>query len=156
MYRKGGFNIHNKINMKVTSFEISKKLAEIGFNPEEDDSTGHCFWCRMPSSAVELFDYSGINNFTRGFEELCRAYDLETILDALPMEIENKYNPIENWQFDMTKEFIGYFYYYSCQSDVDKDTLFSTIKLHAEPLADTAARLLIKLHWAGLVKFKEE
>ena len=84
------------------------------------------------------------------------AYDLETILDALPMEIENKYNPIENWQFDMTKEFIGYFYYYSCQSDVDKDTLFSTIKLHAEPLADTAARLLIKLHWAGLVKFKEE
>lgn len=150
MYRKKGFNIHNKINMKVTSFEISKKLAEIGFNPEEDDSTGHCFWCRMPSSEVELFDYSGINNFTRGFEELCRAYDLETILDALPKEILI----LGSWfELSFKKDRIFYRIYHD---DGGVETALVRVKDQNESLADTAARLLIKLHEAGLVKFEEE
>lgn len=141
----------NRIDMKVTSFSISQKLAEIGF----DKKAGFldCYY----NTEGQLRNKHQEKYYEEENTDVdCFSYDLETILDALPKEIENKIHPIESWQLDMTKEFIGYSYYYSCQSDVDKETLFSTIKLHTESLADMAARLLIKLHETGLVKFKED
>jgi len=146
MYRKRGFNIHNKINMKVTSFEISKKLAKIGFKAESKFywviPTIHMFGEEKQTFEAEL-GY-GENN-----KNGLRAYDLETILDALPMGIDR-----DDKRYDLVIEQRVFFSY----SDDDGNELeeFSIMQKGEESLADTAASLLIQLHNAGLVKFKEE
>lgn len=136
--------------MKVTSFEISKKLAEIGFRADFD-------WCYGKNDQ----DKSGV--WSKSFEITCwggedisnyyPAYDLETLVDFLPLKIGGYgYFSIGARKDNPSMPFaIGY----NLECDEDYGILFCD-KIKKESLADAAARLLIHLYEANLVKFKEE
>ena len=126
---------------KATNYEISKKLAEIGFSRQ-------AFWVWISKNCCAPYqtDYDGF-----------RSYDLETLLDALPLTIE-----IENWgnwkyyniYFKMNKN--GFWYENLCNCDssacpVEKYHYMEIIE--NESLADTAGRLIILLKSKNLIKF---
>ena len=103
---------------KTTNYEISKKLEEIGFNKETN------FYYRKNDK--ELF----INtppNLKYPEEFFLKSYDLETLLDALP--------DIIGGCLMIYKE--GMYY---------QESMIEVAKLENESLADTAGRLIIKLH----------
>lgn len=114
--------------MTTTNFEISKKLAEIGFSRQ-------AFWVWTSKDCCCPFE-----THLDGF----RAYDLETLLDALPRFI----NPHE--ELSITKSCIGYF---EEESIVCLNTNAICEKQLNESLADTAGRLIIELYEKNLIKF---
>lgn len=147
--------------MKTTNFEISKKLKEIGFEAEFNfhyKATDH----------INLYD-SGYEDYK---ERNTPSYDLETLINALPDKITREYKSTEDGtikEFEerlvITKNEIYYkcydigteddaneywreYGYYAKFSEVVKDW-------EDESLADTAGRLLIKLHEAGIINFKK-
>jgi hypothetical protein len=126
--------------MKTTSYEISKKLAEAGF-----ESRANFFWCELGEDLVGIH-LSQLHVVPQSVKRIV-AYDLETILEALPesVKFDNKWA----W-FEMDKNFIIYKFI-----DEDKTCLFDFHKQENESLADTAARLLIKLESKGLINFKK-
>jgi len=104
---------------KTTNYEISKKLAEIGFSRQP-------FWVWTSKDCCYPYE-----THLDGF----RAYDLETLLDALP-EI-NKQLPLIC--------FSGISYLDPVNIGLSRNK--------NESLADNAGRLLILLHEKNLIKF---
>lgn len=136
--------------MKTTSFEISKKLAEIGFKAPEN-----FFWIQEGISFGKDFvpkrieDKNWVENCGVDFDELCPAYDLETILEALPNKINDKENCNE-YRLTLSHNHICY----RTKNEIwEKSIVYRNLE---ESLADMAARLLIELHSQGLVKFNQE
>ena len=133
--------------MKTTSYKISKKLAEIGFEGDAD--------YYYEKDKLEENDKWNITELQfEGTDNYYPAYDLETILDALPKERNlltdfNHYLKIVFENFEKReKAFIGYWDEEFYHSD------FLVEQEETESLADTAARLLILLHEKGIVDFK--
>ena len=127
--------------MKVTSFEISKKLAEAGFEAKPE-----FYWVKWNEGEPELIHRS---EPTPALIEKVAAYDLETILGALPNFIANK-NKSENClTIDVAFGEIHY------EGDSENDALFITTTKENETLADTAARLLLLLIEKGLLTFNK-
>jgi len=132
---------------KTTNYEISKKLAEIGFRAE----TGF-YWYEYDKGEEMRYiaDADGAGKY--------KAYDLETMLDALPSSIEykNEYNVILYYEFFLQNHKLGYYYErgeYRSDYNMD-DGIFEFSKLSLdESLADTAGRLIILLHEKNLIKF---
>jgi hypothetical protein len=137
---------------KVTSYEISKKLAEAGFNIPSDfliNQNG-----RILHNATKQF-IGKIPSFSKPSKEGCEylgnnyaSYDLETILDALPEELINKmalYKEYERATFFMKKEVIGYEF----DNDEGASPIISRSK--NESLADCAALLWLALKEKGLL-----
>lgn len=139
----------------TTSYEISKRLAEIGFKAETD-------FCWYKSNNVDgsldinlLYIGDDCDMDAKPMqpnleipsqqERATLCYDLETILEALPESLTNG-NEILN----LRKDQIGYFWHEQgeefCMTGVDKQD--------NESLADTAARLLIWLESKNLISFK--
>ena len=121
--------------MKTTSYEISKKLKEIGFEAET-----FFFWTKAPKLTKTDEDryVIALANKTDFFEEkqTFPAYHLETLLEALP-----KINKQE---------------YLLCSGGiVYLNDYISVGKEKNESLADTAGRLLIELFEAGIINFKK-
>lgn len=120
--------------MKTTSFEISKRLKEIGFCKNSDnyqfyyhDNELYCTDLNLESDTV-------------------LSYDLETIIEALPNKLLN-----ENYLLSARKNEVGYF-----QSDDEgEDCFYGLDREESESLADTAAKLLLILHEKGLINFTE-
>lgn len=112
--------------MKTTSYEISKKLAEAGFDGESE------VWKHDPE------------NFITG--QKYWSYDLETILEALPGMIEGEQYLV------LDKDSVGYFEY---ESIICSGIEAYCKKEENETLADTAARLLMLLVEKGLLTFKK-
>ena len=126
--------------MKVTSFEISKKLKELGV-----DLTTNIGW-----SDIDLPSYYGVPGMpAQGFvdistshseyilfccetgfkfEDGCKAYTLEDILEVLPVKFKLGWHVMPNEI-----------------SHANKKGLNCMPRKEDETLADTAARLLIKL-----------
>lgn len=136
--------------MKTTSYEISKKLAEIGFFAFYD----YFYW-----SASKYRDQDTLNldiNYDdskhREDKIIYPAYDLETILETLP---DNPYKGTYKTErkFFLEKEYIGYQFYEGISDQIECDKTFYCHKEKDESLVDTAARLLLKLVEAGIVKF---
>lgn len=119
--------------MKVTSFDISKKLAEIGFGKDHD------YYYKFGCDTGWVIEIGWASKECGDIP----AYDLETILNALPMGIDRN-----DKRYDLVIEQRVFFYY----SDDDGNELeeFSIMQEGDESLADTAARLLIKLYEVGL------
>ena len=116
---------------KTTNFEISKKLKEIGFNKETISY--------FRKADKELF----INtppNLKDPEEFFLKSYALETLLDALPEKTE-----IINSQLTNKREF--YLVY-----GLRGSKIYVKIKEN-ESFADTAGRMIIKLHEKNLIKF---
>lgn len=116
--------------MKTTSYEISKQLKEAGFEAE---------------SKVWRYDPKNL--------KYC-AYDLEAILSKLPKQHDflsrgvGKYE-LQIW-FNEGKAFIGYQAFY--QNFCGSDKLFVFEQDQNESLADTAARLWLKLKERNLIE----
>jgi len=122
--------------MKTTSYSISKKLAEIGFE------------CKNPEDRV--WRYSETLQKKWEFP----AYELETLLDTLPKKIGEEY--------DFTLRFTSYleaavFSYENWRGKV-LEISREEIEVESEKnesLADTAAKLLLKLHEQGIINFEK-
>ena len=118
-----------KINMKTTSYEISKKLKEAGFG--KSSAFAH-FKSKCGGGGI-FYVWEGIKG---GYEEEFFSYDLETILDALRQTRKRIMivGKSDNWGINFDYEFNKY-------------------SQENESLADTAGRLLLLLHEKNLIKF---
>jgi len=140
--------------MKTTSYEISKKLKEAGFEAE----TNFYWYCYDNGREMRhIADADG-----KGDVE---AYDLETLLDALPESIQYKKYKSSDWyylflrapsRFSETNKTLGY--YNECSEYMDnfrmgcEDGIFEVSKLSPnESLADTAGRMWLLLKEKGLI-----
>jgi len=115
--------------MKTTNYEISKKLAEIGFSRQ-------AFWVWTSKDCCCPYE----THFD-GF----RAYDLETLLDALPKKLK-KYGELG------TLFRSGFILGYNLQNFDDLSQLLQ-YQRQGESLADTAGLLIIWLYEENLIKF---
>jgi len=139
--------------MKTTSYKISKQLAEAGFK-----SWANFFWCELGEDLVKIH-FSQSHSVPQSVKIIV-AYDLETILEALPERLTNENIFISriNYYLKLSKEEIWYENECDCDSDAScpVNQRFELNRDKSESLADTAARLLILLHEKGLVNFNEE
>lgn len=111
--------------MKTTNYEISKQLVEAGFKAGTDTVI------HDPNHAITGARYA--------------SFCLETILAALPNFIENGNGTGNCLVVDVAFGEIHY------EGDSDNDAMFITTTEENESLADTAARLWLKLKKEGLV-----
>jgi len=121
--------------MKTTNYEISKQLAEAGFKAETQ-----FYWVKWNTGEPELVHEK---EQTPALIEKVGAYDLETILKALPKQHDFFSRGIGNYElriwYHENKVFIGY------QNFDGFDKLLTFEQEENESLADTAARLLLLL-----------
>ena len=112
---------------KTTSYEISKKLKEAGFEADAD-----YYWVEG-IICVNAYVFS---DYMTGGKKLCNSYDLETLLDALKQTRKRIMivGISDNWEINFDYEFNKY-------------------SQENESLADTAGRLLLLLHEKNLIKF---
>jgi len=133
--------------MKTTDYNTSVKLKELGFKAEH--STGHI----INEADEELIKKHGISIVS----EFYPAYDLETILDALPNYIYSSVIVSDyNFEKDIHNKFWLRIYNkdrisYENQNDV---IYFQEYFKENESLATTAGRLLVKLIEEGLIKLE--
>ena len=136
--------------MKTTSYEISKKLKEAGFEAETE------YYWHAINDKIELYHVA-----RAGLGDV-KAYDLETMLDALPESIQYKSSncyylclraPL---RFSETNKTLGY--YCECNEYMDnyrmgeEDGIFEFSKLSPnESLADTAGKMWLMLKEKGII-----
>ena len=131
--------------MKTTNYEISKKLKEIGFRTRSDFYYTYAYTTEDDRD-VFFVDYCRSEPIGKCYP----AYDLETILDALPDEKYDKEVASFSEVLELSKDYICY------DSELPKDRKFIIWREEKESLADTAARLLIKLVEKGMVNLKND
>jgi hypothetical protein len=136
--------------VKVTNYNLSKKLAEIGFKAETKN------WWMLSAFNEPTHRLKTYNCFEDYVGDNYRAYDFETIWNALPAEISNyeylsatKKNPLV-LILDKSNTHRPIYYTFS---DVGGCYFGGRIQ-DRDCLADTAARLLITLVEEGIIKFK--
>jgi len=128
--------------MKVTSYEISKKLEEIGLEAET-----MFYWVKdqYDKSDSDFYITVCLNPYGNAHAKIIKAYDLETILEMLPNDIDVWDGSIDG--LEINKDGIGYVVEFGSCGEDDYETSDSNYlqKEESENLATTAARLLIKL-----------
>lgn len=130
--------------IKTTNYEISKKLAEIGFRAQCSYFYFHSDNNDCEASSLEKYGFDKINECDIE-DKYYPAYDLETLLDALPKSIIGPDASSPEF-LTLTKEYISY------ESYSTLDCLQVDRKLN-ESLGDIAGRMLILLHENNLIKF---
>ena len=134
--------------MKTTSYKISKQLAEAGFS----EQVGFLDYYFNTDKGLRHRDQESYSENTRVD---CFSYDLETILEALPNRItnENIFIPRIQYYLKFSKEQIWYENECNCDSDEScpVEQRFEVSRIKDESLADTAAKLWLKLKKEGLV-----
>ena len=150
--------------MKTTSYEISKKLKEAGFEAETDynfikRNNQEVFLINIKElSGIEIMNEIGV---------FIESYDLETILDALPDSIIREYKSKNDSSVNKFKERLiiekneiryscddienaddanRYYQEYGYMQDI---SLFK--KFNDNSLADTAGRMWLLLKEKGMV-----
>lgn len=148
--------------MKVTSYLISQKLAEIGFNKPSNfmiKNDGKIIVAAQNKIIGKISSFSKPNKNGCDFlGDGYASYDLETLLNAIP-------DFLRILDTIAIKQFFLYFFLYHnsmgyCEhndefGEVRRNKKFNVIRKENESLADCAARLLIELHDQGLIKFGE-
>lgn len=116
--------------MKVTSYEISKALHKAGFKVETDFIWSTSFSDEQKPPAL-FYHHHSVSRLS----DSIAAYDLETILEALPTRLirENSRNPTTQ-EIVLKKNSIRY-----------GESSYLTKRSENESLADTAARLLLMI-----------
>jgi len=127
--------------MKVTSYKISKKLAEAWF-----EAGAQFYWVKWNEGEPELIHRAEL---TPALIEKVAAYDLETILDNISFVIQDLEKD-KNYWFAMNQQDLSYISF-----DGETNIDFYTPRQENESLADTAARLLLKLIEKGLLTFNK-
>lgn len=142
---------------RTTNYEISKKLKEIGFKADCSYFYFHSDNNDCEANSLEKYGFDKISQCDIE-DKYYPAYELETLLDALPSSIEykNEYNVILNYDFFLQNDKLGYYYEHGeYRNDYHMgDGIFEFSKLSLdESLADTAGRLIIELYEKNLIKF---
>ena len=120
---------------KTTNYEISKKLAEIGFKAEAEKC-----WAKIRHSVSSEFNLVNLDfAVPQNCDEWVLSYDLEILLNALPHNfmLEKKIKFL-----NMNQSEIGY---KTGSSDI-YDYQLLCHRMKEESLAETAGRLIIWLH----------
>ena len=142
--------------MKTTNLEISKKLKKIGF----EDSYIYAWYSDSEGlpwiQEIQHAKPTAVNKYREEVKLTftAPAYDLETILDALPARIEKNE---KMYDLLLRHNILGY-YATSLKLDYDNiqlDDYIFELYDHDKSLADTAGRLLIELFEAGIINFKK-
>jgi len=129
---------------KTTNYEISKKLAEIGFKA---GNWAEYVWAKDEDGDIGC-ETKGVIGLRWGkHEELCESYDLETLLDALPEKIKVGIDRTPQSKFYFDKISFGY------AKEPKIEFQFYCRIQESESLADTAGRLIILLESKNLIKF---
>lgn len=125
--------------MKTTSFEISQELSKIKFDAETE-----FYWVETGKGRKQL-DYVEfeVGCFQQDWK-YTKAFDLETILEALPEKIA--LYKIDH-HLNIYKDYLVY-------ERATGAGIYECNKQDNESLADMAARLLILLESKNLIKFK--
>ena len=121
--------------MKTTSYEISKKLEEAGFEADAD-----YYWVEREERIVCVNAYVFSNYMIEG-KKLCEAYDLETLLVAFPEETEIRIS-------NLTKGRI--FYLDSWWKNIRGNEASIAIEEN-ESFADTAGKMWLMLKERGII-----
>ena len=132
--------------MKITSYEISKQLAEAGFAEAGSDASPNwsCWaWVKLNGDLLGLH-LSQFHLVDPKLEKIA-AYNLETILDALPPKIARGEGRSPTSSFIFTKNGMGY----AQKPQIEFQEFIN--RQENESLADTAAKLWLKLKKEGLV-----
>jgi len=131
--------------MKVTNYELSKKLQEIGFKAEHEKC-----WIKFDGQSEPELKTGLTLGEQFSAELIVPVYDFETLLDALPSEIRTDRFPdlLLSWTIKRNAIF------YSGKHEFGDMMLF--IETFQEGVrVDAVARLIIQLHEQGLIKFGE-
>ena len=124
---------------KTTNFEISKKLAEIGFKAK---TNAEKCWVKPRMSKYDNFTLTNLDfQVPAHCDEWFPSYDLETLLDALPEKIEVGIDRTPQSQLYFDKISFGNFNF-----------IIGRIQEN-ESLADAAGRFIIFLRENNLIKF---
>jgi hypothetical protein len=134
---------------KTTNFEISKKLAEIGFRAKCSYFYFHSNNNDYEASSLEEFGWDEISDCDIE-DKYYPSYDLETLLDALPKSI--KYRG-DTYYFWMTYSGSSDCYIIGYSSGQLRKTELEKYSKENESLVDTAGRLIIWLHEKNLIEF---
>jgi hypothetical protein len=143
--------------IKTTNYEISKKLAEIGFKAKAEKC-----WAKIKHSVQHpsLSEFNLVNlDFAvpQNCDEWVLSHDLETLLDALPKAfdvMQEIYPTGFHLNIDLNENAQTFSYI--------EDGLLSlqehheeafVVKTQEESLADVAGRMIIALHKKNLIKF---
>ena len=127
--------------MKNTSYEISKKLKEAGFEAE----TNFYWYCYDNGREMRhIADADG-----KGDVE---AYDLETIIDALPEKIEFKEKEYCFWmQWSGSSDCYIMGYVHGNLRATELEAWREDENKNSESLADTAGRMWLMLKEKGII-----
>lgn len=148
--------------MKTTSYEISKKLKEAGF-----DAQSSFFWCELGKDLIKIH-ISQSHSVPESIDKI-KAYDLETILDALPNSITREYKSNKDGTIREFKEELVIeknkirYNCYDIETSDDANEFWreyeyqQNISIYSwnDSLANIAGKMLIKLFEAGLIKFNK-
>lgn len=125
---------------KTTSYEISKKLFEAGFEAETD----FYWYCYDKGQEMRhIADADGKGNV--------KAYDLETILDALPAFIDHNNITYALWVWNNGIGYYPNYDKYSGEGVYNKENSHIGYFLVDKSLADTAGKMWLLLKEKGLV-----
>ena len=129
-----------KINMKTTNYEISKQLKEAGFEAETE------FYWHAINNKIEL------HHVARAGLGDVKAYDLETILDALPEKIEFKEKEYCFWmQWSGSSDCYIMGYVRGNLRATELEVWREDENKNSESLADTAGRMWLLLKEKGII-----
>ncbi len=118
--------------MITTNYEISKQLAEAGFAYDYDCGYTH------KGKLIDIQEQMGAYHIETP------SYDLETILTELPEWIHDKEKCSSEESLELTKDYIQY-------SSTLSYNYHRVDRKENESLADTAARLWLKLKKENLI-----
>ena len=148
--------------MKTTSYEISKKLKEAGFEAQSS-----FFWCELGKDLIKIH-ISQSHCVPESIDKI-KAYDLETILDALPNSITREYKSNKDGTIREFKEELVieknkiWYKCYDIETSDEANEYWReygyehniSIYHYYDSLANIAGKMLIKLFESGLINFNK-
>jgi len=132
--------------MKTTSYKISKQLQKNGLSKLNGESKLSFmeYYYKTDKQLRHRNQEPYCSTDKENTQVDCFAYDLETILEALSDSIHDKENCSSEESLELTKDYIQY-------SSTLSFNYYRVDKQENESLADTAARMWLKLKKMGLV-----
>ena len=144
--------------MKTTNFEISKKLAEIGFKAKAE------YYWHTINNKIELHHVA-----RAGFGDY-ESYDLETLIEALPDCITREYKSREDGTIEEFKEKLLvskdeiYYKCYDIETSDDANEYWreygyeQNISIYSwnDSLVNIAGKMLIQLFEAGIINLTKK
>ena len=133
--------------IKTTNYEISKKLKEAGFEADAD-----YYWVESKEGIICVNAYVFSDYMSEG-KKLCEAFDLETLINALPKKLANKYGKKHalKLSYDTKLNCI----YYSDEKDItfrfDDGERYEVESQENESLADIAGKMWLMLKEKGII-----